>query len=106
MVDMPFVPPRFEFWRLMERIVANTAAIFIWVARAPRAPAQRGALAAQVQIQIPWHCPTGDLGLDRLQPAAGAVLLQRVRPLRQVRPVPVRLVQGAQAAGSCDPQRF
>lgn len=29
--DAPFVPPRFEFWRLMERVIANTAAVCIWV---------------------------------------------------------------------------
>lgn len=29
--DQPFVPPRFEFWRLMERLTANVAAVFIWV---------------------------------------------------------------------------
>jgi hypothetical protein len=29
--DAPFVPPRFEPWRLMERIIANCAAVCIWV---------------------------------------------------------------------------
>lgn len=29
--DQPCVPPRFEPWRLCERIVANCAAVFVWV---------------------------------------------------------------------------
>lgn len=27
----PFIPPRFEFWRLMERIMANTGSVCVWV---------------------------------------------------------------------------
>jgi hypothetical protein len=37
--DAPFVPPRFEPWRLMERIIANCAAVCIWVGGACRADA-------------------------------------------------------------------
>lgn len=37
--DAPFVPPRFEPWRLMERIIANCAAVCIWVGGACRANA-------------------------------------------------------------------
>jgi hypothetical protein len=29
--DAPFLPPRFEPWRLMERVIANCAAVFVWV---------------------------------------------------------------------------
>ena len=40
--DAPFVPPRFEPWRLMERIIANCAAVCIWVGGACGAHALRG----------------------------------------------------------------
>ena len=39
--DAPFVPPRFEPWRLMERIIANCAAVCIWVGGARDAHSAR-----------------------------------------------------------------
>ncbi len=32
--DAPCVPPRFEPRRLAERVIANCAAVFVWVVRA------------------------------------------------------------------------
>ena len=43
--DAPFVPPRFEPWRFMERIIANCAAVFIWVVRRAACACQARAAA-------------------------------------------------------------
>lgn len=82
------VAPRFEIRRLVERVIANVAAVLLWTART------RCARLTRLQRSHALPRAAGDLDANRGAPDAAYVQQRRaVRGVPHLRRVPVRVVR-------------
>jgi hypothetical protein len=79
--DQPCMPPRFEPWRLCERIIANCAAVFVWVGVWDQVRGAATNIVLPARADHSLTAPPAWPRTDRHECVATAVQLQRLWPL-------------------------
>ena len=79
--DQPCMPPRFEPWRLCERIIANCAAVFVWVGVWDQVCGAASNIVLPARADHSLTAPPAWRRTDRHECVATAVQLQCLWPL-------------------------